>query len=97
MRKIIPLLLMFVFIFAFIQESKAGIIDWDRKMGLRRVDGVVVSVDKRNSQITIKNRLNGKNASYQATTELLGGIEVDDRVLLKFKINTNIAQSIQKI
>ena len=71
-------------------------IDWDRKMGLVRVEGVVLSIDRRDKQITVRNNKTGKNATYNATAELLYGISQDDTILLKHQKNTNTAYSIDK-
>jgi len=96
MRKYACILLVIVFVFIFMNQSYAGIIDWDRKMGLRRVEGVVVSVDKRNNQVIVKNNANGRNATYQAASDLLADLFGNEKVLLKYKKGTDIAHSIEK-
>jgi len=95
MGRIIPLLI-FVFTLILIHPSNAALIDWDRKMGLKKIEGVLVSIDRRENQITIKNSANGKNEIYRVTARLLDGVTEDDEVLLKYKKDTNIVHFIKK-
>ena len=96
MRKILSVLLILVLTLIFVQQVHAGIIDWDRKSGLRRVEGTIISIDRRNNQVTVKNSTNGRNATYNAAPDLLAGLMENDRVLLKYKRNTTNAHSIDK-
>ncbi len=95
MKKVLPIL-MLAFSLVFVQQSFAGIIDWDRKMGLRRVEGTVVSVDRRSHQVTVKNSVSGKDVTYNATEDLISDVSEGDRILLKHKQDTKTVHSIEK-
>ncbi len=94
MKRAVALTVAVSLVLVLCSQSQAGIIDYDRRHGLQKIEGTVMAVDRRAGEITVRSKTSGKAQAYRVSPELLTGVPEGGQVLLKYQRKTNTVVSV---